>query len=118
MKPKNVESRIHLGADEGLELSEVHFKGQKVESPKQPELADEFSAFANSPGSQFVMGVNGENRRVTGIPAVSLNAVEHLVAEVCTDRIKPPLWAGISRRQLRESWKPDSTNGSLRDRSY
>ena len=106
MKTKDLVSRIRLGEDGGLELKEVHFKGQKVEGPKRPDLADGFAAFANSGGGLFVLGVNDKTRRVTGIPLDRLDAVEELVRAICNDSIKPPLEAGIYRRELPVSSSP------------
>ena len=106
MRMKNLASRIRLGEDGGLELKEVHFENRKVEGPKRAELADEFAAFANSRGGLFVLGVNDETRRVTGIPLDRLDAVEDHVREVCNDSIKPPLEAGIYRRELPVSSEP------------
>ena len=106
MKTKDLVSRIRLGEDGGLELKEVHFKGQKVEGPKRPDLADGFAAFANSGGGLFVLGVNDKTRRVTGIPLDRLDAVEELVRAICNDSIKPPLEAGIYRRELPVSSAP------------
>ena len=108
MRIKDLESSIRLGEDGGLELKEVHFKGQKVEGPKRAELADEIAAFANSQGGLVVLGVDDKTRRVTGIPQDRLDAVEDLVREICNDSIKPPLEAGIYRRELQVSSDPGS----------
>lgn len=98
---RELESRIRLGEDGGLELKEVHFKGRKVEGPKQANLADELAAFANSRGGLLVLGVNDKTRRVTGIPVDRLDFVEDLVQKACNDSIEPPLDAVIHRRELR-----------------
>ena len=91
---------IRLGEDGGLELKAVHFRGNKIVGPKRDELADELAAFANSAGGVLVLGVGDETREVTGIPLERLDAVEALVREVCNDSIRPPLDAGIRRREL------------------
>ncbi len=106
MRIRDLESSIRLGEDGGLELKEVHFKGQRVEGPKRTELADEFAAFANSRGGLVVLGVDDKTRRVTGIPQDRLDAVEDLVREVCNDSIKPPLEAGIYRHELQVPSEP------------
>lgn len=103
MRIKDLETRIRLGEDGGLELKEVHFRGQRLEGPRRAELADELAAFANSQGGLLVLGVNDETRRVTGIPKDRLDAVEDLIREVCNDSIKPPLEAGIYRHELEVS---------------
>lgn len=101
MRIRDLGTRIRLGEDGGLELKEVHFRGQRLAGPKRSELADELAAFANSRGGLLVLGVNDETRRVTGIPVDRLDAVEDLVREVCSDSIKPSLDAGIYRHELR-----------------
>ena len=106
MLRNDLESRICLGEDGGLELKEVHFKGQNVEDPKRAELADDLAAFANSMGGLLVLGVNDKTRTVTGIPTDQLDSVEDLVWEVCNDSIKPSLEPEIHRHELRLSSGP------------
>ena len=113
MRIEDLANRIRLGEDAGLELKEVHFKGQKVKGPKRAELADEFAAFANSRGGLFVLGVSDETRMVTGIPLDRLDAVEDLVREICNDSIKPPLEAGIYRHELQVSFAPGLEEPSI-----
>ncbi len=106
MRMKDLVNRIRLGEDGGLELKEVHFKGETIKGPKRAELADELAAFANSEGGLLVLGVNDKTRSVTGIPLDRLDAVEDLVREVCNDSINPPLEAGIYRRELHVPEEP------------
>lgn len=108
----DLENRIRLGEDSGLELKEVRFKGQRVIGPKRAELADELAAFANSWGGTAVLGVNDETRRVTGIPLDQLDSVEHLARGVCNDSIDPPLDARIDRRELQVSPEPGLEDAS------
>jgi len=106
MRMKDLVNRIRLGEDGGLELKEVHFKGETIKGPKRTELADELAAFANSEGGLLVLGVDDKTRSVTGIPLDRLDAVEDLVREVCNDSINPPLEAGIYRRELQQQQEP------------
>lgn len=106
MSMKDLANRIRLGEDGRLELKEVHFKGGTIKGPKRAELANELAAFANSTGGVLVLGVNDETRSVSGIPLDQLDAVEDFVREVCNDSIKPPLEAGIYRRELEVSSEP------------
>ena len=100
MNERELIRRIRLGEDGGLELKEVRFKGNAIDGPKRDELADELAAFANSQGGVVILGVRDETRDVIGIPLERLDAVEARVREVCNDSIKPPLAAGIRRREL------------------
>lgn len=100
MNDQELIRRIRLGEDGGLELKAVHFSGNKIAGPKRNELADEMAAFANSAGGVLVLGASDATREVTGILLERLDAVEALVREVCNDSIRPPLDAGIRRREL------------------
>ena len=100
MNDQELIRRIRLGEDGGLELKAVHFSENKIAGPKRNELADELAAFANSAGGVLVLGASDATREVTGILLERLDAVEALVREVCNDSIRPPLDAGIRRREL------------------
>lgn len=100
MRIDDLERRIRLGEDRSLELKEVHFRGPKIHGPRRGELSDEFAAFANSNGGLVVFGVDDRTRTVIGVPLERLDAVEDLVRGVCNDSIRPPLEAGIYRREL------------------
>ena len=56
--------RIRLGESSFLEFKEVKFKGKKIEGPHRNSLADGLSAFANSRGGVFVLGVADSTREV------------------------------------------------------
>jgi len=99
MNDQELIRRIRLGEDGSLEFKEVRFRGEKIAGPGREGLADEMAAFANSAGGLLVLGVT-DQREVTGIPLERLDAVEALVREVCNDSIRPPLDAGIHRREL------------------
>lgn len=92
--------KIRLGEDSFLELKEVKFAGGKVRGPAQEDLADELAAFANSAGGVLLLGVEDKSRRVLGIPAERLDAVEALVRQACEDSVKPPLAPIIERMTL------------------
>ena len=100
MTEQELARRIRLGEDGGLELTEVRFKGKRIEGPRGDDLADDLAAFANSRGGVLVLGVSDKTREVVGIPVDRLDAAETFVREICTDSITPPLDAGIHRREL------------------
>jgi predicted HTH transcriptional regulator len=91
---------IRLGEDTGAEFKEVFFSGNRVTDPTRDRLAKELAAMANAKGGWLILGINDKSRRVVGIPADKLDAVEELVRNVCHDSIKPELPVDIYRREL------------------
>ncbi|MBI4603782.1 MAG: putative DNA binding domain-containing protein [Planctomycetes bacterium] len=100
--------KIRLGEDSAFEMKAVHFRGTKIVGPGRDELADEIAAFANTHAGVLLLGVEDKTRRIEGIPADRLDAVEGLVREILHDSIEPPAHAIILRLEL-----PDS-DGNLR----
>ena len=75
-----------------------------MEAPQCNWLADEFSAFANSLGGVFVLGVDRNSRDVTGIPIECLDTVAELVCAACTESVDPPIVdIVVERLRLRAS---------------
>ena len=75
-----------------------------MEAPQCNWLADEFSAFANSLGGVFVLGVDRNSRDVTGIPIECLDTVAGLVCAACTESVDPPIVdIVVERLRLRAS---------------
>jgi predicted HTH transcriptional regulator len=91
---------IRLGEDTGAEFKEVFFSGNRVTDPSRDRLAKELAAMANAKGGWLILGINDKSRRVVGISADKLDAVEELVRNVCHDSIKPELPVDIYRREL------------------
>ncbi len=91
---------IRLGEDTGAEFKEAFFSGNRVTDPTRDRLAKELAAMANAKGGWLILGINDKSRRVVGIPADKLDAVEELVRNVCHDSIKPELPVDIYRREL------------------
>ena len=92
--------RIRLGESSFLEFKEVKFKGKKIEGPHRNSLADGLSAFANSRGGVFVLGVADSTREVVGVPLERLDAVVDFVRNVCMDSVDPALEHVIVDRLL------------------
>ena len=91
--------QIRCGEDARLELKEVHFSGEAIRGPRRDAVADELAAFANASGGVLVLGVT-DARELVGIPLEHLDAVERWVGEICTDAIKPVLYADIRKMEL------------------
>jgi len=83
--------QIRLGEDSRYEFKKVTFKGNKIEGPKQNDLANEFAAFANAKGGYLILGVDDTSREVTGIPEEQIDTVQGLITRACQDTIVPQL---------------------------
>ena len=59
-------------------------------------MADELAAFANDRGGCLVLGVS-DDRQPQALNPVQLDALANLVAEICSDSVKPPLDFGLFR---------------------
>ncbi len=85
-------TRIRLGEDSTLELKRVVMRSPtKVEGPHPDSLADELAAMANAHGGILILGVDDKTRQVLGIAFENLASVETWLAEICQDKISPPL---------------------------
>ena len=95
-------AKVQLGEDTDLELKEVRFRGRDVIAPRRRDLADGLAAFANASGGWLVLGVS-DDRTPQPLDATQLDAVVHLVTEICSDSIEPALHPGLHRMPLREA---------------
>ena len=93
--------RLRLGEDGGWEFKEIAFAGDRPRSPRRDDLADEIAAFANTDGGVLLCGVTDAGA-VQGMSRAQMDALERLVVEVCADAVRPPVRAGIFRRELEE----------------
>ena len=93
-------SAIQLGEDTTLELKDLRYKGDKVDSPNRNAIADEFAAMANSTSGVFVFGVDDKTRMATGIPADKLDIVEEWIRNICNDLVEPQLFCRIKKLKL------------------
>ena len=83
--------RIRLGEDSTLEFKRVIMGSPtKVDAPHPDSLADELAAMANANGGTLILGVD-DNKAVIGIAYDALDAVEQWLAELCQNKIDPPL---------------------------
>ena len=98
---EQIRRQLRLGEDSGWEFKAVEFAGDRPRSPRRDEWADEISAFANTHGGVILCGVTDEGE-VQGMSRSQMNALEHLIAEVCTDSVRPPIRVDIFRREIAE----------------
>ena len=96
--------RIRLGEDSTLEFKRVIMRSpSKVDAPHPDSLADELAAMANANGGTLILGVD-DSKAVIGIAYDALDAVEKWLAELCQNKINPPLDIMTQHIEL-----PDST---------
>ena len=93
--------QLRLGEDSHWEFKEIEFAGNVPKSPSRDELADEFTAFANTDGGVVLCGVK-DSGEVQGMSRAQMDALERLLVELCTDSIKPPIRPTILRREVEE----------------
>ena len=93
--------RLRLGEDGGWEFKEIAFAGDQPRSPRRDDLADEIAAFANTDGGVLLCGVTDAGG-VQGMSRARMDALERLLAEICTDAVRPAVRPGIFRRELEE----------------
>ena len=83
--------RIRLGEDSTLEFKRVIMHSRtKVDAPHPDSLADELAAMANANGGTLILGVD-DSKAVLGIAYADLDTVEKWLAELCQNKIDPPL---------------------------
>ena len=99
-----IKRQIRLGEDSHWEFKEIVFVGNKPRGPSRDDLADELAAFANTDGGVLLCGVT-DSGDVQGMSRGQMDALEQLLTEVCTDKIKPPIRPIIVRREI-EDGKP------------
>ncbi len=100
----DIARQLRLGEDSGWEFKQIEFSGNRPQSPRRDDLADEIAAFANSDGGVLLCGVT-DRGAVQGMTRAQMDALERFVVDLCTDAIKPPVRPAILRREL-EAGKP------------
>ncbi|MXZ00784.1 hypothetical protein F4Y93_09120 [Candidatus Poribacteria bacterium] len=98
---EEIKRHIRLGEDSLWEFKEIVFAGNVPKSPRRDDLADELAAFANTDGGVLLCGVT-DSGNVQGMSREQMDALEQLLTEVCTDKIKPPIRPIIVRREIEE----------------
>ena len=98
---EEIRRQLRLGEDSHWEFKQIEFNGNVPKSPSRNELADEFTAFANTDGGVVLCGVK-DSGEVQGMSHAQMDALERLLVEICTDSIRPPIRPTILRREVEE----------------
>ncbi|MDE0145221.1 MAG: putative DNA binding domain-containing protein [Nitrospira sp.] len=98
---EDIAHQLRLGEDSHWEFKQIEFAGNQPKSPSRHDLADEIAAFANSDGGVLLCGVT-ERGDVQDLSREQMDELEHLLVDVCTDSIKPPIRPIILRRIINE----------------
>ena len=98
---EEIKRQIRLGEDNHWEFKEIVFAENVPKSPRRDDLADELAAFANTDGGVLLCGVT-DSGDFQGMSREQMDALEQLLTEVCTDKVKPPIRPIIVRREIEE----------------
>ena len=92
-----VRQHLRLGEDSYWEFKEVVFAGDRPREPRREDWGDEIAAFANAGGGVLLCGVTDDGN-VLEMSREQMNQLELLLAEVCTDSIRPSIRVNMFRR--------------------
>lgn len=93
---EEISRQLQLGEDSVWEFKQIQFSGHRPRQPRPDDLADEIAAFANSDGGILLCGVTDQGD-VQGMSRKQMDSLVHVLGEICSDKIKPPLTATIRR---------------------
>lgn len=94
-----IRRRLQMSEDSRWEFKQIEFVGDRPKSSRRDDLADEMAAFANSDGGVLLCGVS-DSGELQGMSREQVTALSLMLAEVCTDSVKPSLNVIIEQRQL------------------
>ncbi len=96
---EDIRRQLRLGEDSRWEFKQIEYSGNKPASPRRDDLADELGAFANAEGGIVLCGVSDDGA-IEGMSREQMAALDHLLAEVSTDTLEPPLRIDVHHREL------------------
>lgn len=94
---EDIALQLRLGEDSRWGFKQIEFSGSRPKSPSRSDLADEIAAFANTDGGVLLCGVT-DRGDVQGLSREQMDQLDRLLADICTDSIKPPIRPAILRR--------------------
>ena len=91
--------RLKIGENGAWSLIRLDFQDLQLTNPTLDHLADEMIAFANSSGGSMLCGVTEEGQ-LQGLTREQQTDLGHLLVEVSSDTIKPPLRINVYKRKI------------------
>ena len=99
IQDEEIRRQLRLGEDSLWAFKQVAFSGNKPTSPRRDDLADDLGAFANAEGGMLLCGVSDDGT-IQNLPRERMATLNHLLAEVCSDSLEPPLRVDVHHREL------------------
>ena len=99
VRDADIRQRLRLGEDSRWEFKQIAFSGNRPASPEGGDLADEIAAFANANGGALLCVVTDDGQ-IQGMSRPQMVALDHLLVEVSTDSIEPPVRIDVHHQQL------------------
>ncbi len=99
VQDEDIRRRLRLGEDSQWEFKRIEFRGNTPTSPRRDDWADELGAFGNADGGTVLCGVSDDGI-IQGMSREQMAALDHLLVEVSTDALEPPLRIDVRHREL------------------
>ena len=99
IQDEDIRRQLRLGEDSRWEFKRIEFSGDTPTRPRRDDLADELGAFANADGGIVLCGV-ADDGTIQGMSREQMAALDHLLVEVGTDTVQPPLRIDVHHREL------------------
>ncbi len=99
IQDEDIRRRLRLGEDSQWEFKRIEFRGNTPTSPRRDDWADELGAFGNADGGTVLCGVSDDGI-IQGMSREQMAALDHLLVEVSTDALEPPLRIDVRHREL------------------
>ena len=99
IQDEDIRRQLRLGEDSQWEFKRIEFRGDTPVNPRRDDLADELGAFGNADGGIMLCGVSDDGT-IQGMLRKQMEALDHLLVEVSTDALEPPLRIDVHHREL------------------
>ncbi len=99
IRDEDIRRQLRLAEDSQWEFKRIEFRGNTPTSPLRDDWADELGAFGNADGGIMLCGVSDDGT-IKGMSREQMAALDHLLVEVSTDVLEPPLRIGVHHREL------------------
>ena len=99
IRDDDIRRQLQLGEDSRWEFKQIEFNGDTPTSPRRDDFADELGAFANADGGVMLCGV-ADDGTIQGMSREQMAALDHLLVEVSTHSVEPPLRIEVHHREL------------------